>query len=134
MAGTPKATEILTKAATQYATAKAGDMIGKIGDRAAGNGGGASKSAENDGDNGDGGEEKKGFLGNAAEKLGEGASPVGAAVKGAGLHDQGEGHRPVQAQGRLQASDQHRRGLLRRCHHPTLRSRRGPSSRSSPPS
>ena len=56
-------------------------MIGKLGDRAAGNGG--STSTKDDSDNGDG-EDKKGFIGHAAEKLGEGASPVGAAVKGLG--------------------------------------------------
>jgi uncharacterized membrane protein len=81
MAEGSKTTELLTKAATEFATAKAGQIIGNLGDKAAGTSSG--NGSEDDG-NGDDGEEKKGFLGNAAEKLGEGASPVGAAVKGLG--------------------------------------------------
>jgi hypothetical protein len=78
----PKPSDVLVKAATQYAAAKAGDMVTKVGNRAAGNG--QSKQNGDNGENGENGEDKKGFLGSAAEKLGEGASPVKAAVSGVG--------------------------------------------------
>jgi hypothetical protein len=87
MADTPKTTDLLTKAATEFATAKAGQIISNIGDRASGksssNGSDDNSNGDN-GDSGDDGDDKKGFLGNTAQKLGEGASPVGAAVKGLG--------------------------------------------------
>ena len=77
--------DVLTKAATSFAAAKAGDIVSKIGERASGT---ARSTGDDTGDNGetgtDNGEEKKGFLGSAAEKIGEGASPVKAAVSGVG--------------------------------------------------
>jgi uncharacterized membrane protein len=84
MAETPKTADLLTKAATEFASAKAGQIISNIGDRASGKSNGSNGNGSQDDGDGDDGEEKKGFLGNAAEKLGEGASPVGAAVKGLG--------------------------------------------------
>jgi len=84
MAGTSKTTDILTKAATEFATAKAGQVISNLGDRASGKSNGSQSEDNGDNGNGEDGEEKKGFFGNTAEKLGEGASPVGAAVKGLG--------------------------------------------------
>jgi uncharacterized membrane protein len=84
MAEGSKTTELLTKAATEFATAKAGQVISNLGDRASGKSNGSNGNGSQDDGDGDDGEEKKGFLGNAAEKLGEGASPVGAAVKGLG--------------------------------------------------
>jgi len=69
MAG--KSTDILTKAATEFATAKAGDMISKIGDKASGNG----KSK---------GDDNKGFIGKTAQKMGEGKGPVKSMLSGAG--------------------------------------------------
>ena len=71
MAG--KSREILTKAATEYAAAKAGDVITNLGNRASGNG----EKKEKDPDS-------KGFVGTAAQKLGEGAGPVKAAASGIG--------------------------------------------------
>ena len=71
MAG--KSGDILTKAATEYAAAKAGDVIHNLGDRASGNG----PKKEKDPDN-------KGFVGTAAQKMGEGAGPVKSLMSGAG--------------------------------------------------
>jgi uncharacterized membrane protein len=64
---------ILTEAATKYAAAKAGEMVTNFGNRAAGTG---SKP--------DDGEDRQGFIGKAAEKIGEGASPAKAAIAGVG--------------------------------------------------
>lgn len=72
-----KSSDVLTKAATEFAAAKAGEVIGNIGDRASGN---KSKPEKKD-DNGD---DNKGFLGTAAQKMGEGAGPVKSLVSGAG--------------------------------------------------
>jgi len=69
MAG--KSTDILTKAATEFATAKAGDMISKLGEKASGNG----KSK---------GDDNKGFIGKTAQKMGEGKGPVKSMLSGAG--------------------------------------------------
>jgi hypothetical protein len=69
----PGAGELLTQAATKYAAAKAGDVINRVGQRASGGGEGKEKDPD-----------KKGFVGAAAEKLGEGASPVKAAMSGIG--------------------------------------------------
>jgi uncharacterized membrane protein len=83
-----KSTEILTKAATEFAAAKAGDVIKNIGDRASGNSPSKSKTIGSDdgesGANDDNGEESKGFIGNTMENIAEGGSAVGSAVKGAG--------------------------------------------------
>jgi len=72
MAG--KSTDILTKAATEFATAKAGDMISKLGEKASGNG----KSKDK------GGDDNKGFIGKTAQKMGEGKGPVKSMLSGAG--------------------------------------------------
>lgn len=64
--------DMLTKAATQYASAKAGDVINRVGQRASG---GGSKQKDSD---------DKGFVGATTEKMGEGAGPAKAAVSGVG--------------------------------------------------
>jgi uncharacterized membrane protein len=91
-----KSTEILTKAATEFAAAKASDVVTKLGERASGavsGNGKDSKSTENDNDdngdngengNGENGDDNKGFIGTAASKLGEGAGPIKSLVSGAG--------------------------------------------------
>lgn len=66
-------TDVLTKAATQYAAAKAGEVVTKLGERAAG----TRQTTQQDDDS-------QGFISGTVERLGEGASPVGAAVKSAG--------------------------------------------------
>jgi hypothetical protein len=71
-----KSSDILTKAATEFAAAKAGDLIQNLGDRASGNGKSKSKSDSDD--------DSKGFVGTAAQKMGEGAGPVKSLVSGAG--------------------------------------------------
>lgn len=71
-----KSSDVLTKAATEFATAKAGEVISNLGDRASGN-----KSKPKQDDNGD---DNKGFIGTAAQKMGEGAGPVKSLVSGAG--------------------------------------------------
>jgi uncharacterized membrane protein len=86
-----KSTEILTKAATEFAAAKASDVVTKLGERASGSMSGSSnkddKSADTEnGDDGDGenDDDNKGFLGTAASKMGEGAGPIKSLVSGAG--------------------------------------------------
>jgi len=68
-----KTSGIFTEAATKYAAAKASDVITNFGERAAG----TAPKKEKDPDD-------KGFMGTAAEKLGEGAGPVKAAMSGIG--------------------------------------------------
>jgi hypothetical protein len=68
MAQTSKSTEMLTTAVTEFAAAKAGDVISSVGSK-------VGKRAD---------EQGKGFVGTAAQKLGEGKSPVKAALSGAG--------------------------------------------------
>lgn len=66
----PDLAEKLTEAAGSYLTARATKAVSGLG-----------PSAKQSGEDGD---ESKGLIGSAAEKLGEGASPVKAAVSGAG--------------------------------------------------
>jgi uncharacterized membrane protein len=70
MAG--KTSEMLTKAATDFASAKAGDMISNLSDKLSGNG------------NGKDSDEKPGFVETTATKLGQGEGPVKAAFSGIG--------------------------------------------------
>jgi hypothetical protein len=49
----PKSTDVLAKAATQYAAAKASDVVSKLGDRASGAVTGKSSQNGNDGNGGD---------------------------------------------------------------------------------
>lgn len=85
--GTPRPGDILIQAATKYAAAKAGDVVTNLGQRATS--GGRDKSA----DKGDGGssdsDDSKGFVGTAVEKIGEGKSPVKAAMSGIGASIKG---------------------------------------------
>lgn len=80
MATKNPAIEALTQAATTYATARAGQVIDKAGKRASGKTG----STDSTGGTEEKGDASKGFVGAATEKLAEGASPIGAAVKGVG--------------------------------------------------
>lgn len=82
MAENKRPGDILTQAATQYAAAKAGDLVTKFGDRAAGKLTGGGKD-----DGGD--DDSKGFVGTTVEKIGEGASPVKAAMSGVGASIKG---------------------------------------------
>jgi hypothetical protein len=70
-----KSTDMLTKAATEFAAAKAGDLISNLGNRATGGGG-------KDKDSGD--DDNKGFIGTAAQSMGEGKGPVKSLMSGAG--------------------------------------------------
>jgi len=65
--------DLLTKAAGEFVAAKAGQMVTNLGNKASGNG-----KSKDDGD------DKQGFVGAAAQKLGEGASPFKAALSGVG--------------------------------------------------
>jgi uncharacterized membrane protein len=73
-----KSTDMLGKAATEYAAAKASQMVTNLGERASG----AAPKPDNDDDN-------KGFIGTAANKLGEGAGPVKALASGVGASIKG---------------------------------------------
>ncbi len=88
-----KSTEVLTKAATEFAAAKAGEVVTKLGERASGAMSGSTDKSDKNADNGDGtdsddddnnGDDNKGFIGTAASKLGEGAGPIKSLVSGAG--------------------------------------------------
>jgi uncharacterized membrane protein len=72
-----KSTDVLTKAAGEYAAAKAGEVITNFGNRAAGNGPKKDKSESN-------GDDNKGFIGHTMENIAEGGSAAGSAVKGLG--------------------------------------------------
>jgi hypothetical protein len=81
MAG--KTTDMLTKAATEFAAAKAGDLISNLGDKMSG-GGGSDKSKGDKSKDDNGGDDNKGFIGTAAQSLGEGKGPIKSLVSGAG--------------------------------------------------
>lgn len=83
--GTPRPGDILIQAATKYAAAKAGDVVTNLGQRATS--GGRDKSGGKSDD--DGGDDSKGFVGTAVEKIGEGKSPVKAAMSGIGASIKG---------------------------------------------
>jgi hypothetical protein len=80
MAG--KTTDMLTKAATEFAAAKAGDLISNLGEKVSGGGSDKSKDDKSKDDNG--GDDNKGFIGTAAQSLGEGKGPIKSLMSGAG--------------------------------------------------
>jgi uncharacterized membrane protein len=74
--------EGLTKAAAGFVSAKAGQVVTNIGDKAAGKSDGQNDGGDDQ--NGDNGGDDKGVIGHTVENISEGGSTVGSAVKGVG--------------------------------------------------
>jgi uncharacterized membrane protein len=75
--------EGLTKAASGFVAAKAGQLVTNIGDKAAGKSGSDGAEDQDKGQD-DGDDEQKGVIGHTMENISEGGSTVGSAVKGVG--------------------------------------------------
>jgi hypothetical protein len=125
MAG--KTTDMLTKAATEFAAAKAGDLISNLGEKVSGGGSDKSKDDKSKDDNG--GDDNKGFIGTAAQSLGEGKGPIKSLMSGAGAAIKGIFKR--------KGGSKRPHNIIEDCFvgvTPTWPSPPGPSGRSSPPS